>query len=289
MTHSRRLPPWLRVRLPAASDAAVIRSSTYTKGLPTVCKEARCPNQGECSARGTATFLILGDRCTRTCTFCAVRHGTPGPVRPDEPELVAQSIAALRLRHAVVTSVTRDDLPDGGATAFASTIRAIREKSPGTTIEVLIPDFQGSETALRTVMDASPEVINHNLETVQRLYPQVRPGASYLRSLRLLSLVKERAPSSMTKSGIMLGFGETRSEVLRLIGDLVLAGCTVLTIGQYLQPTTEHHPVVRFLPPEEFDELRDMAQSLGIQRIAAGPLVRSSYMAENFVMAGGDD
>ncbi len=284
MTHSRRLPPWVRVRLPGASAMAAIRIRTYGKGLPTVCKEARCPNQGECSAWGTATFLILGERCTRNCSFCAVRHGTPGPVRRDEPERVADAVAALRIRHAVITSVTRDDLSDGGAAQFARTIGAIRKKSPDTSIEVLIPDFQGCETALQTVIDAQPEVINHNLETVRRLYPSIRQGASYPRSLRLISRVRDRAPHVIIKSGIMVGVGETRGEVIELMSDLVRAGCVVLTVGQYLQPTPQHHPVVRFLPPEEFEELRDLASALGMRKIAAGPLVRSSYMAGEFMV-----
>lgn len=278
-TRTGRLPHWLRTRLPAASAALSVKRRTYGKGLPTVCKEARCPNQGECSHRGTATFLILGDRCTRDCGFCAVHHGTPEPVRPEEPELVASSVAAMGLRHAVVTSVTRDDLSDGGATSFAATIRAIRKQCRQTTIEVLIPDFQGNWANLQTVIEARPDVINHNLETVPRLYPVLRSAAIYERSLELLQRVGTRGEGIVAKSGIMVGVGETRGEVIDLIRDLVRVHVHILTIGQYLQPTSNHYPVDRYLPPEEFDELRILATAAGIGKVAAGPLVRSSYKA----------
>jgi lipoic acid synthetase len=276
---NRRLPQWLRTRLPAISTSISVKGRTYAKGLATVCREARCPNQGECSHKGTATFLILGDRCTRDCGFCAVRHGKPQPVRLDEPELVASSVAAMGLKHAVVTSVTRDDLPDGGAATFAATVGAIRKQCPQTTIEVLIPDFQGSAADLRTVIAAEPHVINHNLETVPRLYPVLRSAAMYQRSLTLLERVGMWREGIVAKSGIMVGVGETRAEVTELIRDLVRVRVKILTIGQYLQPTSNHYPVDRYLPPEEFDELRDLARSEGIDTVAAGPLVRSSYKA----------
>ena len=274
-----RLPRWLRTRLPTVSDAVSMRRRTYAQGLATVCREARCPNQGECAANGTATFLILGDRCTRNCAFCAVRHGRPSPLNPDEPRLVARSVAALDLKHAVVTSVTRDDLPDGGASSFAATIRAIQEMSPRTTIEVLIPDFQGDWDALQTVIAAGPHVINHNMETVERLYSILRKGASYDRSRELLENVGVHGEGVVTKSGIMVGVGETLSEVTQLIRDLVRARVAVLTIGQYLQPTARHHAVDRYLLPNEFDNMRDLALAEGIRMVAAGPLVRSSYRA----------
>ena len=274
-----RLPRWLRTRLPTVSDAVSLRHRTYGQGLATVCREARCPNQGECAHHGTATFLILGDQCTRNCRFCAVRHGRPGPKNPDEPLLVARSVAALELKHAVITSVTRDDLPDGGASSFVASIQAIREISPQTTVEVLVPDFLGDWKALQSVMDAGPQVINHNMETVARLYPVLRRGASYERSLELLERVASHGEGMVTKSGIMVGIGETLAEVTRLIRDLVRAHVRVLTIGQYLQPTAQHHPVARYLPPHEFDLLRDLALAEGIRMVAAGPLVRSSYRA----------
>ncbi|MFC1835909.1 lipoyl synthase [Thermodesulfobacteriota bacterium] len=276
---ARRLPPWIRSCLPPASSAGRIHRWTYARGLSTVCREAHCPNQGECFESGTATFLILGDTCTRNCSFCAVTHGTPDPPRPDEPDLVASSVRSLGLRFVVVTSVTRDDLPDGGAGVFAATIRAIRRECPGVGIEVLIPDFQGSRQALAKVIDARPDVINHNLETVPELYPALRPEASYERSLDLLHQVRQCGGEIVPKSGIMVGAGETREQFLSLVRALVGVGCGVLTVGQYLQPSPRHHPVERFLPPEEFDELRELALSEGLKGVAAGPLVRSSYSA----------
>ncbi|MEJ2717516.1 MAG: lipoyl synthase [Deltaproteobacteria bacterium] len=275
----RRLPPWIRQPPPTASSLSVIRRRTYDKGLSTVCREARCPNQGECFRKGTATFLILGDRCTRNCRFCAVSHGPPVPLDREEPGQVAESVARLGLKHAVVTSVTRDDLPDGGASMFAATIGAIRSASPGTSVEVLVPDFQGSRAALMEVVGAGPEVINHNLETVPRLYESLRSGASYDRSVELLRRVRQFDSKIVTKSGIMVGVGETQQEVLALVRDLVDAGCRVLTIGQYLRPTKQHHPVDRYVTPEEFEELRELALGEGIEKVASGPLVRSSYRA----------
>lgn len=272
------LPPWIRNRLPALSELASIQGATYAKGLATVCREARCPNQGQCAENRTATFLILGDCCTRTCTFCAVRHGQPLPLCEDEPERVAESVAALGLRHAVITSVTRDDLLDGGAQVFASTIEAIRQVSPGTTVEVLIPDFRGERDALATVAAARPEVFNHNVETVPRLYRSVRPHAEYRRSLAVLRFAREH-PSMIVKSGIMVGVGESDDELRELFTDLANSGCQVLTIGQYLRPTSQHHPVHRYVAPEEFDRLKEEALAAGLEKVVAGPLVRSSYRA----------
>jgi lipoyl synthase len=276
---NHRLPPWLRTQLPVASHIAEISRKTYRQGLHTVCREARCPNQAECSARGEATFLILGNICTRDCSFCAVRHGSPAAVAPDEAHRVAASANALKLKHAVVTSVTRDDLPDGGASVFAETIRAIRNLSPGTTVEVLIPDFQGDWQALEVVVAAEPDVLNHNLETVPRMYPSVRQRASYHRSVELLRRTRDLNGRIITKSGIMLGLGETPGEVAQVVRDLVAAGCWTLTVGQYLRPTPRHHAVHRFVPPEEFEDVKRMALSLGMIEVAAGPLVRSSYKA----------
>ncbi|MBI5247861.1 MAG: lipoyl synthase [Desulfomonile tiedjei] len=270
-----RIPPWIRRTLSPVSASSKIFRNTYAKGLHTVCKEARCPNRWECESRGTATFLILGDRCTRNCVFCAVRHGNPVSPHSEEPELVAASIANLRLSHAVVTSVTRDDLPDGGASVFAQTIGAIRKKSPETTIEVLIPDFQGCKDALRMVVEARPEVINHNMETVQRLYPVLRSAASYSRSLELLQRVA--SAGIIAKSGIMVGVGETREEIIELMSHLARVGCSVLTIGQYLQPSKKHIPVIRYFTVEEFLELKELALEEGLKTVVSGPLVRSSY------------
>lgn len=279
MSGHPRLPQWIRTTLPEASAASRIHSRTYAKGLATVCREARCPNKARCSENGTATFLILGDKCTRNCSFCAVTHGPPSPVAADEPARLAGSVASLGLKHAVVTSVTRDDLADGGASVFADTVRAIRASAPATTIEILIPDFQGSGSALQAVIDSRPDVINHNLETVRRLYPMVRQKASYVRSLQLLERVSQRAPDIITKSGIMVGLGETREELIELFHDLARSGCALLTIGQYLQPTPGHFPVKKFLDPREFEALREAACDAGIRKVVSGPLVRSSYEA----------
>jgi lipoyl synthase len=274
-----RLPPWIRTAAPTASAEAYIRSMTYTRGLATVCREAHCPNQGECAAKKTATFLILGHICTRNCRFCAVQHGTPLPVNPNEPALVAAAVKRMGLKYAVVTSVTRDDLPDGGALCFAQTVRAIHGLPGNVGVETLIPDLKGCQNALETVIDSSPETIAHNVETVPRLYPTMRQGASYERSLALLGRVARRGAGIVPKSGIMVGAGETRDEIMRVISDLVEAGCLVLTIGQYLQPTQLHHPVRRYVTPEEFIDLEERARALGVPRVVAGPLVRSSYRA----------
>lgn len=275
----RRFPPWIRTRLSATESLGKIHSETYGKGLHTVCREALCPNQGECARQGTATFMILGDRCTRNCSFCAVGHGQLEAIQVDEPSRVAESVKSLGLGHAVITSVTRDDLDDGGASVFAETVRAIRKMSPLCTIEVLIPDFQGRRLALTKIIDSAPDVINHNLETVSRLYARLRRGASYERSLTLLRRVKDQGPEIVTKSGIMVGLGETGDELQNLFVDLGSVGCEVLTIGQYLQPTPSHHPIIKFVTPREFEELHDMALAGGLKKVAAGPLVRSSYKA----------
>jgi lipoyl synthase len=274
-------PKWLRRSLPTGPEYEKIRSLLKGHGLTTVCREAKCPNQFECYGQGTATFMILGDRCTRNCRFCAVQHMPESPPDPLEPERVAEAVALLDLRYAVVTSVTRDDLADGGAALFAGTIIAIRRRRANTLVEVLIPDLQGDSSALLTILDAAPDVLNHNIETVVRLYPQVRPQAVYDRSLDLLRRVKESHPHIPTKSGMMLGLGETMAEIEETWRDLLAAGCDILTMGQYLQPSGEHLPVQRFLPPEEFEDLAQRAIALGFSGVAAGPFVRSSYQAES--------
>jgi lipoic acid synthetase len=247
--------------------------------LHTICQSALCPNIGKCFTAGTATFLILGDVCTRRCTFCAVEKGEPKPVDKTEPKHLLEAVNKLELAYAVITSVTRDDLPDGGASQFARTVSLLREKATDTTVEVLVPDFRGSEAAIRAVVDSSPQVINHNMETVPRLYSEVRPGADYTRSLRLLYTVKKLSPAIITKSGLMLGLGESRDEVTEVMSDLREADCDLLTIGQYLQPSPSHHPVVRFITPEEFAEYEDIGREMGFAEVASSPLVRSSYRA----------
>jgi lipoyl synthase len=277
--HCRLLPEWVRSRLPPAGAVESMRRRTYARGLATVCKEALCPNQGDCSERRTATFLILGNCCTRNCSFCGICSGRPKPVDPDEPRRVAGAVKSLGLGHTVITSVTRDDLSDGGAFVFAETIRSIRKLAPETSVEILVPDFQGSLYALETVMNAEPDVIGHNLEMVPRLYSALRPGASYTRSLRLVESISTRDASVISKSGIMVGLGETISELRELINDLATAGCGALTIGQYLRPTRRQVPVRRFVLPAEFEWLRQLAISVGIRHVVAGPLIRSSYKA----------
>jgi len=271
-------PEWLRVKLPNPHKYQHILK--HLAGLPTVCQSASCPNIGECFGRGTATIMILGDICTRNCGFCAGKHDSPKPLDPKEPQRVAQAIKALGLRYAVITSVTRDDLEDGGAAVFSMVIKEIRRYYPHCLIEVLIPDFGGSEEALAKVIAEKPEVINHNLETVPRLYSLVRPQADYYRSLGLLAGVKREDKNILTKSGLILGMGETRLEVLETIKVLQKAGCDFLTLGQYLQPRPDKLPVSRYLPPEEFQELRQLAIEMGFKGVEAGPLVRSSYRAE---------
>ncbi len=272
-------PPWLKKRIPPLQDVQKVRSILEQIDLHTVCQEARCPNLGECFARGTATFLILGRICTRHCGFCAVEHGAPGPLNEAEPERIAQAVQKMGLHYVVITSVTRDDLPDGGASSFVKTIRAIRALSRKIKVEVLIPDFKGDQNSLKAVLKECPEILNHNIETVPRLYPKVRPLADYERSLNLLKTSKDDYPQIATKSGFMLGFGETREEVLKLLRDLRGAGCDFLTIGQYLQPGQDRLPVVRFVPPEEFEEYKRFAKGMGFSGVAAGPFVRSSFHA----------
>jgi lipoic acid synthetase len=281
-----RRPPWLTVKLPTGDGYARIKSLVDGMRLNTVCEEARCPNLGECWGHGTATFMILGDVCTRACAFCAVTSGKRGgDVDEDEPRRVAEAVQRMGLRHAVVTSVDRDDLPDFGAAIFARTIAAIRALSPGTTIEVLTPDFQGSEDSLRTVMAETPEIFNHNVETVPRLYRRVRPKADYAQSLQLLRSAKRIEPRSRTKSGFMVGLGEAMEECRALLRDMRAHDIEIVTIGQYLRPSPKHHPLVRFWTPAEFEELREYGMSLGFAHVESGPLVRSSYHAADQAVA----
>jgi lipoic acid synthetase len=274
-----RKPPWLKKRIPSFQDLQKVKSILAEKELHTVCEEARCPNLGECFSQGTATILILGRICTRGCRFCAVEHGSPAPLNGAEPERVAQAVKGMGLRYVVITSVTRDDLPDGGASHFAKTIQAVRALDPTIRVEVLIPDFKGDVDCLDRVLRASPDVLNHNVETVPRLYPAVRPEANYKRSLDLLKKSKESYPYVHTKSGFMLGLGETKQEVLDLLRDLREVGCDFLTIGQYLQPHTNRLPVVRYIPPEEFETYRKIGEGTGFKMVSSGPFVRSSFHA----------
>jgi lipoic acid synthetase len=315
-----RFPPWLRKRIPAGGEAGEVRRLLAELGLATVCSGAHCPNMPECYARGTATFLILGNSCTRSCRFCAIEKRPPGALREDEPQAVAQATARLKLRHVVITSVTRDDLADGGAGHFARTIWAVRERLPQVVIEVLTPDFRGSRDCVETVLAAGPDIFNHNVETVPRLYPTVRPEADYRRSLAVLAHAKSRATGGMptpplrghasavdatacpandalgmppasplqgqesriyTKSGLMLGLGEAAGEVRACLADLRAAGCDIVTIGQYLSPSPAHHPVARFVEPGEFAAWEAEARAMGFAAAACGPFVRSSYQAES--------
>jgi len=278
----RARPDWLKVRLPTGPTYENLRRLMRSKDLHTVCEEAHCPNMAECWGAGTATFMILGDTCTRSCGFCAVKTGRPGGVDLDEPRRVGEAVSRMGLGHAVVTSVNRDELPDGGASVFAETIREIRRQSDGTTIEVLIPDFLGKPEALDTVMEAKPEVLSHNVETVARLYSRVRPQARYERSLGVLRRIAERA-ESVCKTGIMLGLGETKDEVVATMRDIAAQGTQVLTIGQYLRPSPMHLPIERYWTPAEFADLRDEGMRLGFRHVESGPLVRSSYHAERHV------
>jgi lipoic acid synthetase len=272
-------PPWLRRRLPAQGATSQVSAIVRAQALHTVCVAAHCPNQMECFSRGTATFLLLGPACTRRCTFCAVDKSALHPPDPQEPERTAAAIAALGVDYCVLTMVTRDDLPDGGAQHVAQTIAAVRRTCPRIGIEVLISDLGGNQDALRIVLDANPEVLNHNLETVPRLYPEVRPQADYQRSLGLLATAAGRRPDIAIKSGLMLGLGETRAEILQSLDDLRAAGCVLLTLGQYLAPSRQHHPVRRYVPPEEFSEYGAEALERGFSGVASAPLVRSSYRA----------
>jgi lipoic acid synthetase len=274
-----RKPDWIRVRAPMSKEYAETRALMRELKLNTVCEEAACPNIGECWKQKHATLMILGSVCTRACAFCNVATGLPDQLDPHEPAHVGQAVAALGLAHVVITSVDRDDLEDGGAGHFAETIRQIRGLAPATTIEVLTPDFLRKAGALETIVAARPDVFNHNLETVPRLYRSVRPGARYFASMQLLARVKDLDPAMFTKSGLMVGLGETRDEVLQVMDDMRAADVDFLTIGQYLQPTPKHHPIDRFLPPDEFSQLKEMAQGKGFLLVAASPLTRSSYHA----------
>ncbi len=276
----RRKPAWIRVRAPVSRQFMETRRIVREGRLATVCEEAACPNIGECWERRHATFMILGEICTRACAFCNVATGLPAPPDPGEPARVAEAVVRMQLRHAVITSVDRDDLADGGAGQFAAVIRAIRERSPGTSIEVLVPDFRNKDGALETVLEEPPDVFNHNLETVPGLYPRIRPGARYYHSLRLLERAKALRPEVFTKSGLMVGLGETREQVMQVLDDMRCAGVDFVTIGQYLQPTPKHAPVERFWTPEEFEDLKAAARAKGFLMVAASPLTRSSHNAD---------
>jgi lipoic acid synthetase len=281
-----RIPPWLRVKLPQSRCKGGTRDLLDDLNLNTVCQGAKCPNLFECFGKGVATFLILGRNCTRDCRFCNISPGAPQPVEPDEPERVAEAARRLELTHVVVTSVTRDDLADGGAGHFAATLRAIRQALPRATTEVLIPDFKGEEGDLRTVLDAGPDVLNHNLETARALSPEIRPQADYARSLELLRRSKAIAPDIPVKSGLMVGLGETDEQVRETMRDLAGAGCDIVTVGQYMRPSLQHPPVKRYVHPDVFEEYARYGESLGIPHTFAAPLVRSSYNAEMFARAG---
>jgi lipoyl synthase len=272
-------PEWLKVRAPGSPSYLRLKGIMRNLNLHTVCEEAQCPNIGECWNHGTATFMILGDVCTRACAYCAVSHGRPAPVDPAEPARVANAVNTLGLNYVVITSVDRDDLADGGASIFAETIRQTRERTPDCRIEVLIPDFQGNEDALRTVLDARPDVLNHNTETVPRLYRMARSGGRYSRTLELLERARRYAPGIPTKTGVMVGLGEEPGELVATFKDLAAAGCQILTIGQYLRPSAAHAPMVRYYHPDEFRDLKAAALDLGFVQVDSGPLVRSSYHA----------
>ncbi len=283
-----RKPDWIRVRAPSSPRFHEIKRILREHNLHTVCEEASCPNIGECFGKGTATFMIMGDICTRRCPFCDVGHGRPNPLDRDEPANLAETIAALRLKYVVVTSVDRDDLRDGGAQHFVDCIRAVRERSPATQIEVLVPDFRGRmERALSILEAAPPDVMNHNLETVPRLYREARPGADYAHSLELLRAFKARCPHCLTKSGLMLGLGETDDEVIQVMRDLRAHAVGMLTVGQYLQPRAGNLPVRRYVTPENFRSLEQLARDMGFAHVACGPLVRSSYHADHQALAAG--
>jgi len=275
----KRKPEWLRIDLNKGRSLDYVKEILRRFSLNTVCEEANCPNRMECFSKKTATFMILGSQCTRNCRFCNVSHGVPQTVDPEEPKKVAKAAAELGLKHVVITSVTRDDLPDGGAKHFSGVIRAIKALDGSMAVEVLIPDFRGSLAALETVVRAKPEILNHNIETIPRLYPEVRPAALYDRSLELLARVKSLDAGIFTKSGIMVGLGEKEEEVIDVFRDLRSAGCDFLTVGQYLAPSSAHHPVAEYVPPEIFNMYREKALSLGFSFVASAPLVRSSYNA----------
>jgi len=284
-----RRPEWLRLVPLDPAALAPMRDLTRYLKLHTVCESAHCPNRPRCFAEGTATFMILGDICTRNCTFCAVKSGKPRAPDPQEPEHIVEAVKELGLRYVVITSVTRDDLPDGGASHFAQTIKAIQSYDARISVEVLVPDFSGSLSALQTVIDASPTVLNHNVETVPRLYPEVRPKANYQRSIDLLRRAKILNNGLVTKSGLMLGLGETRQEVIEVMTDLRDANCGLLTIGQYLQPSLRHHRVIRYVPPKEFEEYQNTGREMGFISVTSAPLVRSSFhAAETYLLTRGN-
>src|SRR5262245_58176869 len=279
VSHREPKPPWLKVRAPGSPSYLRLKSLMRELSLHTVCEEAHCPNIGECWTHGTATFMILGDVCTRACGYCAVGHGRPAAIDSDEPARVADAVQKLGLEHVVVTSVDRDDVHDGGASIFAATIREIRARTPRTSIEVLIPDFRGDEGSLHAVLDAQPDILNHNTETVPRLYRLARSGGRYARTLELLDRSRRYAPAIATKSGIMLGLGEEREEILATLADLRRVGCAILTLGQYLRPSPAHLPMARYYHPDEFADLKTAALEMGFAHVESGPLVRSSYHA----------
>lgn len=281
----QRRPEWLKAKLPGGPNYRELVGIMRTQGLHTVCEEARCPNIGDCWERRTATFLVLGNLCTRNCGYCAIAHGLPTELDVEEPERVARAVQAMGLRHAVITSVNRDDLRDGGAAIFAATIRRIHEYIPECTVEVLIPDFKGSTEALLTVLGAGPEILNHNIESVPRVFRVVRHGGDYARSLDLLRSVKEWGYTSFTKSGIILGMGETWNELLQTMEDLRTVDCDILTLGQYLRPGPDYHPIDRYYTPEEFADLKEIGLQMGFKYVESGPLVRSSYHADEQAQA----
>lgn len=276
---TRHHPPWIKARIPAGPNYGDLKHLMRSLALHTVCEEARCPNIGECWESRTATFMILGDVCTRRCMYCAVTKGKPTGVDVDEPRRIGEAVGYLKLKHLVITSVNRDDLPDGGASIFAACIRESRQQRPDCTVEVLIPDLEGNWDALATIVEAKPDVLNHNTETVPRLYRRARPRADYQRTLELLRLSKEMAPTMRTKSGLMVGLGESVTELLRTMQDIRDAHCDILTIGQYLSPTARHLPIERYYTPEEFEELKEAGMEMGFRHVESGPLVRSSYHA----------
>jgi len=278
-------PEWLKARAPVGENFHNLKKLARGLGLHTVCESAQCPNIGECWNHGTATFMLLGNICTRRCGFCAVPKGKPGPIDWNEPARVAEAVAALQLKHAVITSVNRDDDNVGGAKVFAETIRQVREVSPGCRVEVLIPDFQGSDEALRVVLEANPDVLNHNTETVPRLYRAVRSGARYERTLRLLENAKKFCPGMVTKSGVMVGLGESIVELIEVFRDLGSRDVDILTVGQYLRPSRDHLPITRFYTPDEFRFMKDQALRFGFRHVESGPLVRSSYHADEQTVA----
>ena len=280
MTTERRLPTWLKVKMPSGPNYSKLQNLIKAQGLHTVCEEARCPNIGECWEKETATFMILGDICTRACTYCAVTTGRPTGLDLEEPKRLANTVKILDLKYAVITSVNRDDLPDGGAFIFAQCIKQIKKKVPTCKVEVLTPDFQGDWESLKVVTDANPETFNHNIETVKRIFPRVRAKGEYELSLRLLDKVKDLMPDGVTKSGMMVGLGETKTEIIGTMEDLLQHRCDLLTIGQYLRPSLKHVPISKWYTPQEFADLEKIGMEMGFRHVASGPLVRSSYHAD---------